>query len=336
MRRGRDGLRQRARDLAEPRVVGDDRQRAAGGGLGGDHPERLGERARDRHRLGRGQQVGELGVVEPPGPRDAVAQALGGVAVASRRRARRGTRASCGSSRPSSARVCAAASRSPAASCSASRSSPGRNAPKPTIISRARGSRASTSGNAASSSSTPLDAISLPTNTTSRSPGSTLSRAATASPTSRREARSRRRRAAGAAAPPRRRRASARAAPRRSALRALARREAGHIDARRPEAGPAGQRRVVHLRPQALGRVARADEHAARAREALDGERLEARIRLDGVLQRAAVDLDRVRARRPRAPRARIAGPITRWLASATSTPARATTSRTASTFAAT
>ena len=81
VRLGRDGLGERARDLAEPGVVGDDRQGAAGGGLGGDHAEGLGERARDRHRLGRGQQVGELGVVEPPGPGHAVAQALGRLAV---------------------------------------------------------------------------------------------------------------------------------------------------------------------------------------------------------------------------------------------------------------
>ena len=75
----------------------------------------------------------------------------------------------------------------------------------------------------------------------------------------------------------------------------VARGEPGHVDARRAEARPSGQGRVVHLRPEALGRVAGAYEHPARAREALDRERLEARVRLDRVLQRAAVDLHRVR-----------------------------------------
>ena len=52
---------------------------------------------------------------------------------------------------------------------------------------------------------------------------------------------------------------------------------------------------VVHRRPQALGGVARADEHRAGAREPLAGVREEAlRVRLDRVLERRAVDLDRV------------------------------------------
>ena len=85
-------------------MVGDDRQRAARGGLGGDHPERLRERARDRHRLGGGQQVGELVVVEPAGERDAVAQPGRRRAVAVGP-ARSRNAASCGSSRPSSPRV---------------------------------------------------------------------------------------------------------------------------------------------------------------------------------------------------------------------------------------
>ena len=51
-------------------------------------------------------------------------------------------------------------------------------------------------------------------------------------------------------------------------------------------------------------------------------------MRLDRVLERAAVDLDRVGHAGPASPRARISGPITRWLASATSGRARSATSR--------
>ena len=49
-------------------MVGDDRQGTAGSSFGRDDAKGLGERARDRHRLDRGQQIGELGMVEPPGP----------------------------------------------------------------------------------------------------------------------------------------------------------------------------------------------------------------------------------------------------------------------------
>ena len=56
-----------ARDLGQPGVVGDDRQRAAGRRLGGDHAERLGERARDDLRLAGRQQRRELVVLEAAG-----------------------------------------------------------------------------------------------------------------------------------------------------------------------------------------------------------------------------------------------------------------------------
>ena len=72
--------------------------------------------------------------------------------------------------------------------------------------------------------------------------------------------------------------------------------ELGDVDPGRAEEGAGGERVVAHRRPQALGRVARADEHGARAGQPLGGRGQEARaIALDRVLERAAVDLDRVR-----------------------------------------
>ena len=106
------------------------------------------------------------------------------------------------------------------------------------------------------------------------------------------------------------------------------------VDPRRPETRSAGQAvRVVDRGPQALGGVPRADQHAARGGEALARVGQEARVGLDRVLQRAAVDLGGVGTRSSSA-RARIAGPITRWFASATSGRARSATSRTARTLA--
>ena len=52
----RQRLAQDRRHLGEAGVPGADRQRAAGGGLGRHHPERLREHARHDHRLGRRQQ----------------------------------------------------------------------------------------------------------------------------------------------------------------------------------------------------------------------------------------------------------------------------------------
>ena len=55
------------RHLGEPGVARDERRRARGGGLGGDHPERLGEdRRHDRH-VGQRQQMHEMAVLERPG-----------------------------------------------------------------------------------------------------------------------------------------------------------------------------------------------------------------------------------------------------------------------------
>ena len=321
----RDGRRERAGDLAEAGVVRDDRQRPARGRLGGDHAERLGERARDRHRLGGGEQVGELGVVEPAGERDAVAQAAAPRRGRRRRpRARSRKAAQLRQLAPSSPRVRAAASRSPAASVRREpleplpeRPEPDDHEPRPRLAREherpARPAAARRPWTRSACRRRPRAGPGLDRVERRRRPRRT-SRANEDT-----GAASRRVDLVGGCGE----RASA-ARRSRSALEAragrvrLARGEAVDVHARRAEAGAAGQRRVVHLGPQALGGVARADEHAARARQALDRERPEARVRLDGVLQRAAVDLDRVRDVR-RSARARIAGPITRWFASATS-----------------
>ncbi len=55
------------RDLRQARVVGDDRRHARGGGLRGDHPERLGEDRRDDGDVDERQQVREVAVLERAG-----------------------------------------------------------------------------------------------------------------------------------------------------------------------------------------------------------------------------------------------------------------------------
>ncbi len=107
---GGHGARERGRDLRETGVGGADRQRPAGGGLGGDHAERLGERARHDQRLARGQQIRQLVVIQAAGEHDAVGQDARGVAGNGRERLPAGraeTPADAGSAMPS------AASRSP-------------------------------------------------------------------------------------------------------------------------------------------------------------------------------------------------------------------------------
>ena len=59
-----------ARDLPHPGVVGRDRRHSAGGGLGGDHPEGLGEDARHHQRLRGRHHLGDLGVLQPAADRD--------------------------------------------------------------------------------------------------------------------------------------------------------------------------------------------------------------------------------------------------------------------------
>ena len=225
------------------------------------------------------------------------------------------------------ARLAAAPPRRPAASCAASRSSPGRNAPNPTTISRARGSRASTSGQAASSSSTPLDAISLPTNTTSRSPASIVSSADD------RLAHVAVERGAGGG-DRRRARPAARAARRRRPARHPAR-----AARTAPTSTPGGPSRV---RPGSDGSSISAHSDSAVWREPTSTPRAPARPSTAYGRNRgyglttyssALPWIFTAYGTSPSA-RARIAGPITRWFASATSGRARSTTSRTAATLA--
>ena len=331
MRRPGHGLGERARDLAQPGVVRDDRQRAAGGGLGRDHPERLGERARDRHRLGGGQQVRQLGVIEPAGEGDAVepAAARGRRRVLSAEERRELWQLATVLGARSRARR---PGRPPRARPRAPPGLPG-TPPNPTISSRARGSRASTSGNAASSSSTPLEAISLPTNTTSRSPsGPIVSSAAhrLADVAGEGGARRARRRARGEP-----RRARRLAAPRPAPPPARAARSGR----RRRPAGRGG------CAPRSAGSSISAHRLSAVWREPTSTPRAPARPstaygRKRGygltVYSSALPWILTAYGTEPSSARARIAGPITRWFASATSGRTSSTTSRTAATFAST
>ena len=60
-------LLQPRRDLGEPRVPGDERRAAGRGGLGRDHPERLGEDRRHDARVGEREQVTEVAMLERAG-----------------------------------------------------------------------------------------------------------------------------------------------------------------------------------------------------------------------------------------------------------------------------
>ena len=102
---------------------------------------------------------------------------------------------------------------------------------------------------------------------------------------------------AAAEAPARRRAARVRTA--RSGSRSRSSSPTGRkwcdVDAGRTETGARGQLGVGERRPQAVGGVPRADEHRARSREPLAGVAQEALwFGLDGVLERAPVDLHRV------------------------------------------
>ena len=203
----------------------------------------------------------------------------------------RGTRAGSGARRAGRprARARAARSRAPRRGRRRAARSPAARCPRGRCRSRrsraARPARAAaTSGQAATSRSTPFETISLPTKLTMRSRSGSSARSASAAPASPPQP---------AASAPSSRSASARS---RSAAASVAR---ARTRRRRRPAGPSrvllGQRRVVHHLPQPLGRVARADQHGARARQALGGVGQEAlAVRRDRVGQRAAVDLHRV------------------------------------------
>ena len=71
---GRILLLQPFGDLGQARVARDERRRAGGGGLGGDHPERLGEDRRDDRRVREREQVDEVPVLERAGEERAAAR----------------------------------------------------------------------------------------------------------------------------------------------------------------------------------------------------------------------------------------------------------------------
>ena len=100
----RVGLLEPRRDLGEPAVPGDERRAAAGGGLGGNHAERLREDRRHDRGVGEREQVREVAVLERAGEEDAAAGAAARARPGSRRtrrspharRARRAPRAAAG------------------------------------------------------------------------------------------------------------------------------------------------------------------------------------------------------------------------------------------------
>ena len=295
------GLGELGADLLQAGVRGADRQDAAGGRLGGDHAERLGERARHDLRLAGGQQVDELGVLEPPDDDEPLGQRLRRLEVrasstVSRNacRKRSGARGPPSTSRPASAssrarrrgrrrRARRRAARSPRGTRRSRRRRAARRAPA-----------ASTSGHAAASRSTPLETMSLPTYATRRSSpgrsalervgGRAAGRARTPSP----RARPRARRCAAAAA--------RRSTPGRGLL-GRARRErldvdAGRAEARAVRAAPGRPSPPTGSPPCAASPTstppAPSQPLARPGQEALG-------VALDDVLERAAVDLHRVR-----------------------------------------
>ena len=279
-----------------PGVVGHDRQRAAGGRLGGDHPERLGERARaPPSPRTAGSRSASSSWSRRPATADALGAARRGGAVGggplASRRARNA--ASCGELRAPSSRAGRRRRLQVAGGQRGGERAPGpsRNAPKPTTPAAPRARAASTSGQAASSSSTPLEAISLPTKTTRRSAGSTVGERGRGLAGVARERR------AVPARPARARRPARRAARSRPARAASGSRGAKRSTSTpggpsRVRAGSAGSSIAAH-RLSAVWREPTSTPRAPASPSAAYGA--EARMRLDHVLQRAAVDLDRVR-----------------------------------------
>ena len=200
----------------------------------------------------------------------------------------------------------------PTTACSASSA-----APKPTTSRRASGWARWTSGQAASSRSTPLETISLPTKITR----SAVAPRRTSRPPPRqrggRDPRSSSPWSAGSGSVRRNRWASASSAV--AALDGRGRREQRGVDARRAEPDLGVDLGLVDGAAQALGDVAGADQDPGGALGRLARVRAEAlEVGEDRVREVGAVDLERVaRARRAR----RITGAMTRWLASAASTP---------------
>ena len=243
-RRGHGGGQRVSATSARPEWRGDDRQRAAGGGLGRDHPEGLRERARHDHRLGGREQVGELVVLEAPGQVDALGQPAAAAAVGARRRpGRRGTPPSSAARAPSSPRgraggVEIAARR---ARPRAARGPRGRRRSRPPEPRRAARARARAARPPAAARRPWRRSACRRRRRGGRAPGPARASAAAASAVSRAKEEPRRRRAGAARAS-----SLARALEARARRRRLARREAAR---RRRRAGPSRVRAAAPGRP---------------------------------------------------------------------------------------
>ena len=329
-------------------------QHAAGGRLGGDHPERLREGARHDQRLARGQQLDQLVVLEAPGEartrsRERARRARGS-ARAPRRRGSRGTRAG-GERLRGRARECSALA-PPRAPCPRSAISP-RPSRSPRASAASRRSSAVAVGAEADDhqprarqaleherpgGEQQVDALADDQLADERDEPVAVAVEALERLAAARVVAGEGARLAPAPAARRARRAAARSRARAPHAAAAARCSRGAKRATSTPGGPSRVRSRARRRrapPTGSRGVARADEHRARARDALAGKAEKAlRLGLDGVLERAAVHLDGIRQLARPAPRARITGPITRWLASASCGRASSASSRTAATFA--
>ena len=231
-----NALGERLGHLGQTGMAGDDRQRTGRGALGGDHPERLGEDARRHQRLGGGQQVGELVVLEPAGEGDAIESGPA-----------RAAKAQPGSSRPSSARGSRRARR-------AGLAPPGPRASRRSRRSRSRasGCSRSTSGHAASSRSHALGRDQLADEDDQPAVGARCERPRAPPPG----------RARTSPLPLGRASSASRSASARTPARAASGSRGANcldVDARRARAASA-RASSRDRRPQALARVARADE----------------------------------------------------------------------------
>ena len=296
---------------------GADRQRAASGSLGGDHPERLREGARHDHRLACRQQLGELLVLEAAAEHDALLAApRAAVEVARRARRRRELSRKASRWRSGARSARRVLERAPALCDLARRVEIARRERRTEPLEAlAIGAEADDDearvGHALEhqrpSREQQVDALADDQLADERDQRSASGRAARARALPRAVSRAKASVPSPVARSPRGlhgARASARRA--RARRRRRGRAHAARSARRRRPAGPSRVRRGSSGSSSAAHRLAavwREPTSTPRApREALARERQEALgLGLDGVLERAAVDLDRVRAPRRRA-----------------------------------
>ena len=297
---GRHGGGERGRHLGQARVGGRHRQRPRGGRLGGHHPEGLRVGARHDLRLGGGQQGRELVVLEPPGQDHAVREDARGLHVAVARVAgepveergqvaQRAGRAALArppvlGDGPRGAQVAPGQGRHELLERRPPRPEPDDDQAR--VGHRGEHERPGRRQEVRALGDDELaherdEAVAIEVQAAERRAG----RRGVA-----REARAGRGVLGRRGAQPRGQRGQVR-----SGLGARPGAELLDVDPGRSQAGARRQRRVVHRRPEALGRVPRPDEHGPGASEPLARGREEALgLGLDRVLERAAVDLDRV------------------------------------------